>query len=152
MTVTPNQINEILVRAEATAVERLRRITVSDWTRIRIALKAAEQRLPESWQLHERTLDGIVCLHKSGLKVILSGSVEDDGKLWLHLSASRDRLVPNWEQMANIKSLFLGDDALAVQVFPRSRDHINIHRFCLHLWCCLDADPVPDFSSGTGTI
>jgi hypothetical protein len=28
----------------------------------------------------------------------------------------------------------------------------NIHPNCLHLFCCLDGDPLPDFTGGMGTI
>lgn len=152
LTVSPEEKDEMLSRAQAIIKARFERMTPQDWTRIHAELEAVIKRLPESWRLLERTLDGITCRHKSGLKVLLSGSKEDDGRLWMHLSASRERLVPNWEQLATVKELFLGAEAMAVQVFPRRVNHINIHRFCLHLWCCLDADPVPDFSSGTGTI
>lgn len=152
LTVSPEERDEMLSRAQAIIEQRFTRMTRQDWVRINTEVNAAIERLPESWQLLDRTPDGITCLHKSGLKVLLSGSKEDDGLLWMHLSASRERLVPNWEQLVTVKELFLGAEAMAVQVFPRRANYINIHRFCLHLWCCLDADPVPDFSSGAGTI
>ena len=37
-------------------------------------------------------------------------------------------------------------------VFPERKFHVNIHPFCLHLWCCLDGDGLPEFSHGLGTI
>jgi len=152
LTVSTEEKEAMMARAQVAIKERLTRMSEQDWTRVYAVLEAAENRLTGSWEVVHRSRDGITCVHKTGLKVMLSGIREDDGQLWMHLSVSRERVVPNWEQLATVKALFLGDELMAVQVFPRRADHINIHRFCLHLWCCLDADPVPDFSSGTGTI
>jgi len=33
-----------------------------------------------------------------------------------------------------------------IQVFPQASEHVNDHATCLHLWCCLEADVLPDFS------
>ena len=152
LTVTNEEMAKIYEIAEKESARRFQAMTNLDWQRIYDQLNQAIERMPESWQLINRSLDGFMAASKVGLKVMLSGCREDDGKLWMHLSVSRDRIVPNWEQMVAVKNIFLGEDALAVQVFPRKANYINIHKYVLHLWCCLDSDPVPDFSSGTGTI
>jgi hypothetical protein len=51
-----------------------------------------------------------------------------------------------------VKRDFIGDDAKAIMVFPEKKHHVNIHPFCLHLWVCMDDNPLPEFSRGLGTI
>lgn len=80
-----------------------------------------------------------------GLLVICSGNVERDGKRWLHVSMSRRSRLPSYEDMCLVKDTFVGRERLAVQVFARTADHVNHMPYCLHLWSCLDGDPVPDF-------
>lgn len=107
--------------------------------------------LPASWRVVEWAMDGAAYDCDRGLRVILTGNVHG-GKRWMHLSTSRASRVPDYDDLCGVKSLFLGDEALAVSLFvPRSR-HINIHPYCLHMWRCLDGDPVPDFAEGGNTI
>lgn len=80
-----------------------------------------------------------------GVRVICSARVEGDGKRWIHVSYSRRNRIPSYEDGCFVKSAFIGEDRLAVAVYPRESEHVNIHPRCLHLWSCLDGDPVPDF-------
>lgn len=82
------------------------------------------------------------------LMVIVTGTLEDDGKRWLHVSASRPARVPSYRDLCMVKSIFIGDSRKAVQVFAPASEHVNIHPYCLHLWSCLDGDGLPDFRSG----
>lgn len=153
LTVNAEELRHLIAKAEVIAKDRLSRMTDDHWRRVRECIKLAESRLPDHWRVAVRSEDGIHCVSdKFKLKAILSGCIEDDGKLWMHFSLSADRSVPNWEQMVKAKNIFLGEDSLAVQVFPRKVNYVNIHKHVLHLWECLDSDPVPDFSSGSGTI
>lgn len=79
------------------------------------------------------------------LMVIVTGSEERDGKRWVHVSMSRSAKTPSYSDMCLVKRAFIGDDRMAVQVFPRRSEHVNIHEHCLHLWHCVDGDPTPDF-------
>ena len=74
-----------------------------------------------------------------------------DGHEWLHVSMSREGRIPSYEDMTQVKRIFVGDDRMAVQIFPAKERHINIHNYCLHLWCPLDYEPLPDFGK-FGTI
>jgi hypothetical protein len=152
LTLSPEEHAAVMERADVVISDRLAKMTRDDWRRVNAELDEAINRLPSSWQVIDRALDGITCDSKLGFRVMLSGAREDDGKLWMHLSMSRRRIVPNYEHLCEAKRIFLGAETLAVQLFPRESEHINIHRTCLHLWRCLDGDPTPDFSSGTGTI
>ena len=91
-------------------------------------------------------------VHRDGRRVI--GSVgQHDGRWWLHVSVSREKRIPSYDDLADVKRVFIGDDFQAVQVFPRRERHVNIMPTCLHLWACLDAngDGLPDFGKH-GTI
>lgn len=87
-----------------------------------------------------------------GLAVIVSQAVEQDGKRWLHVSCSRRDRLPSWEDLGDVKAAFLGDEVLAIQVLPKKSQYVNLHPFVLHLWRCLDSDPCPDFTRGSGQI
>jgi hypothetical protein len=87
------------------------------------------------------------------LRVLLSAARYGDGKGWLHVSVSRkNREVPSWAQMCEVKDLFIGVERTAVQVHPPRSKYVNMHPGCLHLWCCLDGEVVPDFTAGGDTI
>ena len=107
-----------------------------------------ERRLPKySWCDGQRAFD-----HRDGRRVILTCGLHD-GRWWLHVSVSRAKYTPSYEDLADVKRLFVGDAHQAVQVFPRRERHVNLHPFCLHLWACLEpeGDGLPDFGK-EGTI
>ena len=86
------------------------------------------------------------------LRVICSVLRYNDGRRWLHVSASRpDRKgkprMPSYADLKAVKSLFIGDGRKALQ---KASEHVSEFDV-LHLWCCLDADPLPDFRIA-GTI
>lgn len=80
-----------------------------------------------------------------GLRVMLGGQTEEDGKKWLHLSVSRANRVPSYDDLTKVKRMFFGEEAKAIFIFAPESEHINIHPFVLHLWHCLDGDTLPDF-------
>ena len=87
-----------------------------------------------------------------GLAVIASADVESDGRRWAHVSLSRKHKMPSYEDIKLVKDLFIGPDREAYQVFPAANKHVNIHKYCLHLWTCLDGPALPDFTRGLNTI
>jgi hypothetical protein len=86
-------------------------------------------------------MDGAVYVSRHGQTVITSGNVEQDGKRWLHVSTAHPRRLPSWEELREVKDIFIGRERQAVQKFPKQSEYVNIHPNCLHLWCCLDGDP-----------
>jgi hypothetical protein len=110
----------------------------------------AEQ-LPINWSVRELGLDGGAYKSRNGLAVIISCCIEEDGKNWVHLSVSRKNSMPTWGELVDIKEIFLGKNAVAIQVLPPRSEWVNIHPFCLHLYQCLDDRPIPDFRK-LGTI
>lgn len=100
--------------------------------------------LPIGWERIQTTEDGARYLYRrSGiapvLSVIISGCIELDGKRWIHVSCA---------YMGANRNTLLGRDAKAIQVLAPASEHITIHDFCLHLWHCVDGDPLPDFTHG----
>jgi hypothetical protein len=81
----------------------------------------------------------------SSLRVICSARVEADGKRWMHVSASRPSRLPSWEDMRLVKDTFIGRERKAIQIMPPENEYVNLHQHVLHLWSCLDGDPLPDF-------
>jgi len=86
-------------------------------------------------------------------RVIVTSARYADGKRWVHVSVSRSNgQTPTWEGMSEVKEVFLGQERTALQVHPPREKYVNIHSGCLHLFCCLDGDILPDFTAGGETI
>lgn len=79
------------------------------------------------------------------LRVLCAARVEADGKRWMHVSCSRPNRLPSWEELKLVKDTFIGRERKAIQVLPPEAEHVNIHPYALHLFSCLDDDPLPDF-------
>lgn len=84
------------------------------------------------------------CSNK-GMFVLVTSALEEDNCLWLHVSFSRSNRMPNYSDMAFVKQQFFGDDLKAIMVFPPKTEHINQHKYCLHLWANMEKDNLPDF-------
>jgi hypothetical protein len=89
---------------------------------------------------------------KGALNVAVSARVEADGRRWLHVSVSRNERMPSYQDMKDAKRIFVGPERIAYQVFAPESKHVNVHRFCLHLWCPLDGPVTPNFERGLGQI
>ena len=53
---------------------------------------------------------------------------------WEHVSVSREDRCPTWDEMCQVKNLFWDDEDVAMQFHVPSKDHVNNHPYCLHLW------------------
>lgn len=79
------------------------------------------------------------------LRTIASFTIEADGKLWYHVSFSRQDCIPTYADTSFVKRYIVGSDRTAYQIFPKASEHVSDHDRCLHLWHCLEGDPLPDF-------
>lgn len=91
---------------------------------------------------------------KKKLSVIGSIGEEQDGRTWLHLSIAHtvNGRLPTYKELQYLKRHWVGPERKAMQIFPPESEHVNIHPDCLHLFACMDEDPLPDFTWGTGLI
>jgi len=111
------------------------------------SIDAIPRVLPPGWGEAQRE-DGVRGMFGNpsiGLAVILGVELHDDDRKWLHISASRRARIPDYEDMCLVKRIFIGAQRKAVMVFAPESEHINDHSYVLHLWACLDGDPLPDF-------
>lgn len=81
-----------------------------------------------------------------GMLVLADVAVKDDGKLWYHVSFSRSKQIPDYDDRAYIKQVWFGDNRWAFELLPEASNHVNFHPNCLHLWHCLEGRPFPEFS------
>jgi hypothetical protein len=84
------------------------------------------------------------------LTVLLSVGAHG-GRRWLHFSICGPTL-PTWRQLVAAKEAILGRETKAIQVLAPRSQWVNINPNVLHLWSCLDGDPLPDFTAGTGSL
>lgn len=85
--------------------------------------------------------------YEKGIRLLHSVRRMDDGKLWSHLSLSRaDHVLPVWEQLRDVHWL-LYPSLYGVQVCAPPSEHYTFYEVA-HMWTCLDAYPLPDFTIG----
>lgn len=53
---------------------------------------------------------------------------------WDHLSVSLRHRCPTWPEMCYVKDLFFLENETVIQFHPPKSKHINLHKYCLHLW------------------
>ncbi len=142
-----------LSRAEAALAQRaaLAMLSDSDWRAIRDAWRKLKGNLSPQLSLIEEREDGGAYEGPAGIRLIVSVSLHG-GHMWAHISASYASALPGWAIMKRVKRWTVGADAKAIMILPPEAEHVNIHSFVHHLWCCLSGDVLPDFSMGTRTI
>lgn len=107
----------------------------------------------EGWVRRQENLDGLgIWDHvRWGLRIIHSVARELDGHAWAHVSVStREGAMPGWLETRNAGWVMYPDRAGVIEVAPADT-HVNLGEVA-HVWYCLTAVPVPDFSHGIGSI
>ena len=109
--------------------------------------------LPRGWRVFEESADGYkFANYDLRQTVIVTDALEQDGKRWRHFSMSCAGRVPNWDELKQAKEVFLGVETKAILVIPAKSEYVNINERVLHLFVCLENDPLPDFTRGGGTL
>lgn len=62
---------------------------------------------------------------------------------WLHVSVSRERVLPTWSDLVRAREALGYGDRLFVQLLPPRSHWLNYAGHVLHLWHRLDAATVP---------
>lgn len=71
------------------------------------------------------------------LRIMSSGLAGGDNPFsmgWEHVSVSCANRCPTWDEMQFVKELFWEDSELVLQFHVPRKSHINIMKYCLHLW------------------
>jgi len=108
--------------------------------------------LPLSWEQVPSPIPYQKCFVKFSGLVVMVGETELEGELWLHVSCSHKNKLPKWKELREVKDIFVGRDRKAIQIFPKQSEYVSIMPYCLHLWCNLSKDILPDFTCGTEMI
>ena len=60
------------------------------------------------------------------------------GAGWEHCSVSpyAKRIIPSWDDMTTLKSMFFKDDEAVIEIHPPKAEYVNNLANCLHLWRC----------------
>lgn len=103
--------------------------------------------LPQNWRtvMRDDETRSMAFKSRDGLAVIVSLAFEIDNNPWIHLSVSRKKSLPSWNDLVKVKELFLGEELCAVQVIPPRSEYINHHEYCLNIFARMDDRAVPDF-------
>lgn len=103
--------------------------------------------LPPNWRavMRDDKTRSMGFKSRDGLVVLVFLGVEDDGNPWIHLSVSRRKSLPTWDELVKVKELFLGEEICAVQVIPPRSEYVNHHPYCLNIFARMDKRAVPDF-------
>lgn len=59
--------------------------------------------------------------------------VSKDAGHW-HLSIGNPERLPTYEELKEARYKFLPDDIYMAQIFPPTKEFVNVHKFVLHLW------------------
>ncbi len=150
----PQKYTEAIARVDA-ACDIRPDLTKAQAERCIREFRALHDRLPKHWSsvADFGPAGGAYC-HKfqPDLLVIVTASYMDDNRCWLHVSLSERDDVPTYSQLTKVKREFIGPESKAIMVLPAASEHVNLNENVLHLFCCLDADPLPDFTMGSGSI
>ena len=88
---------------------------------------------------------GLTWVHAANGVAALETMEWHGDRLWHHVSVSRaDGRIPTWQEMSDIKELFIGRDKWAYAVHPPHEQYVNINAGVLH-WYGTDTPALPDF-------
>ncbi len=93
-----------------------------------------------------------VFIHASKIMSVIISIAKYEGEKWIHVSLAKKSILPSWDEITFARDASIGREAKAIIVVAPDSEHVNINSNCMHLWHCLDKDPLPDFTMGMGTL
>jgi len=63
----------------------------------------------------------------------LTAAVSIENGLY-HISISHPTRLPKYEELKSSRYKLVPDNIYMAQIFPPSKDFVNKHKYCLHLW------------------
>ena len=73
--------------------------------------------------------NGAFDIRPMGLHLLIS-----NGEGWEHASVSRRGRMPTYDDLCWVKNQLWDDDQTVMQLHVPKADHVNCHKYCLHLW------------------
>jgi hypothetical protein len=61
-------------------------------------------------------------------------TIASSGASWDHVSVSLPDRCPTWQEMDLVARLFFRKYEVPIQFHVPTKDNINLHPYCLHLW------------------
>lgn len=99
---------------------------------------AIMDKAPHGWKEVYSPIGKAFRKETSSLTVISSLDKMKDGILALHVSVSRAKKLPTWEDLKAVKNVFMGPEVDAFHIIPAVSDHLNLHNYTMHLWMVVD--------------
>jgi hypothetical protein len=92
-------------------------------------------RLGRGWSLHSQFGPaGWSFVHdRAPMTIILTDGEHADGRTWRHASVAHAKRMPSYDEL-QVLHRAVWPTGWAYQCFAPPSDHVNIHRFALHLW------------------
>jgi hypothetical protein len=81
--------------------------------------------LPDDWQVYGTS---------TGLKVIVSVDLNENGKGMLHISASSPDRLPTYYELKELRYKLGKDVKYMAIIFPPEEEFVNLHDNCLHMY------------------
>lgn len=126
-------------------------ITERDTTKTYSGLPA-----PQDWHVIEPWGDGLFWERMIGQRITVIEDITEkaDGRMWLHVSVAKpNKKMPTYEDLQEVRRLFIGEDRECYMVFPPKECYVNFANV-LHLWCCLEQEKgvLPNFDGVIGGV
>lgn len=118
---------------------------------------------PKHWEVRNLAfMPTLVARYNVNRGLAVIASIEDHGRadaaggLWHHLSVSRSKRHPSWDDIVYVRGQFAGPEALMVHLVPPASQHVNAHEHTFHLWRQLAGPEVTkafhDWMEATDTV
>ncbi len=106
-------------------------------------------KIPPGWILHEQSSRHELWLRPSKTLSVIVSIERHDEKLWQHCSIAHPKRMPSYDELTFMRRHWMGAEIPAIMVFPAREHHVNTHKFCLHLYACLEpgGSGLPEFST-----
>ena len=114
----------------------------------------SEWETPSGWRVVAKAEDGVFWRVPGGLHAMVSTAVEDDGRLWIHMSMSHKSRMPTWPELVKMRDALVGTDVECYQVLPPADRYVNLNPHVLHLWACAQSPEgvLPKFEGMIGGV
>lgn len=90
---------------------------------------------------------GYISLPDCGTCTVIWG-YNESGYEHVSVAPKRKWVIPTWDDMTVLKSVFFDDDEEAYQIMPKGSEYVNLKTNCLHLWRPKNGKTLDDLVKG----